>query len=193
MRLTPIEKPRHLMTRRAYSMMKQRFGKVPTPIKVIYGRKPAFLPLLMLINRIENHSISLDDELRLLVFNQVDRLNGCSFCDDYRLAIVVQKKIGVEKFGHLAQFRTSDLFSARERAALAYAEEATASKQVSDETFEDVKKHFSEVEIVELTWLVAVENYFNLLKLSLELGGDGLRALAEDRVQVAPTARAAAT
>jgi alkylhydroperoxidase family enzyme len=164
-------------------MMERQFGKVATPLKVFYARKPGFLPLLMLINRTADRGISLEPELRLLVFDFVDTLNGCSFCDDYRLAIAVQKRIGTEKFAALADFRTSDLFSGRERAALAYAEEATKHSDVSDETYQEVQHHFTEVEIVELTWLVAIENYFNLIKVPLQISSDGLRELAEERIE----------
>ncbi len=171
------------MTRLAYWMMKRQFGKVAMPLKVIYARKPVFLPLMMLINKTADRGISLEPELRLLVFDFVDTLNGCTFCDDYRMAIAVQKRIGIDKFAALGEYRTNDLFGDRERAALAYAEEATKHREVSDETFAEVQRHFSDVEIVELTWLVAVETYFNLLKRPLQLGADGLRELAEERIE----------
>jgi len=183
MRLTAIENPRHPMTRLAYWMMKREFGKVATPLKVIYARKPVFLPLMMLINKTADRGISLEPELRLLVFDFVDTLNGCTFCDDYRLAIAVQKRIGIDKFAALGEFRTNSLFSARERAALGYAEEATRQQEVSDETFAEAQRHFSDVEIVELTWLIAIETYFNVLKRPLQLGSDGLRELAEERIE----------
>lgn len=182
MRLTPIEHPHHPMTRVAFRKMERQFGKVAIPLKVIYARKPGFLPLLMLINRTADRGITLDADLRLLVFNVVDRANGCSFCDDYRLAMAIQRQMGLERFVALADFRTSELFTARERAALAYAEEATLEREVGDETFEELRRHFTDVEIVELTWLIAVENYFNLLKLPLQIGADGLRELAEAQV-----------
>ena len=182
MRLATIENPRHIMTRRAYRMMERQFGKVPTPLKVIYARKPRLLPLLMLITRTVDRGISLDPQMRLLLLNFVDKLNGCSFCGDYRLAIAVQKRMGLDKFRALDDFRANDLFTARESAALVYAEETTLQKSVSDETFAELQQHFSDVEIVELTWLIAIENYFNLMKLALRLNSDGLQQLAEDRI-----------
>ena len=183
MRLEPIEKPRNPLTLLAYRMIARQFGKVATPLKVFYARKPGLLPLLMLINRIADRGISLDPQLRLLIFDYVDTQNGCTFCDDYRLAMAVQKRIGVEKFAALSEFRTSDLFSSRERAALTYAEEVGRNRDVSDETFENLQKHFSEVEIVEITWLIAIETYFNLTKVPLQIESDGLRELAEERIE----------
>ncbi len=80
-------------------------------------------------------------------------------------------------------FRASNLFSARERAALAYAEEVSRHREVPDETHQELQNHFTEVEIVELTWLIAVETYFNLIKIPLRIGSDGLRELAEERIE----------
>lgn len=182
MRLTPIDKPSHPMTRFAFRRFERQFGKVATPLKVIYARKPGLLPLLMLITRTASRGISLEPELKLLVFNLVDSVNRCSFCDDYRRAMAVQRHIGLDKFAALAEFRTSELFGDRERAALAFAEEATR-QDVSDETFDELRRQFTDTEIVELTWLIAIENYFNTMKKALHLGSDGLQELAEERIE----------
>ena len=78
----------------------------------------------------------------------------------------------------LADWRSSAVFSERERAALAYVEEATRTKVVGDATFAELAKHFDEREIAELTLLNAIENFYNLLNLPLEVESDGLEALA---------------
>ena len=70
------------------------------------------------------------------------------------------------------------MFSARERAALAYVEEATRTKIVSDATFGELAKHFGDREIAELTLANAIENFYNLLNLPLKVESDGLEALA---------------
>jgi alkylhydroperoxidase family enzyme len=76
---------------------------------------------------------------------------GATF--DIGRAIAIREQWGMEKFDALVDYRTSPLFSERERAALAFAEQATLHKRVSDATFEKLRKHFSEREIVEITWL----------------------------------------
>ncbi len=181
MRLAPIERPRHPMARMAYKRFERRFGKVATPLKVIYARKLRLLPILMMIDRTADRGISLEPELKLLLFTFVDSQNGCSFCEDYRQAQAVQRQMGMARFGALPDYRTSDLFTGREKAALAYAEEAVKG-EVSDETFGELRRHFADTEIVELTWLVAVETYYNVMKRALDISSDGLRHLAEERI-----------
>ena len=181
MRLAPIESPRHPIMRMAYRKFERQYGKVATPLKVIYARKPGLLPILMMIDRTADRGISLEAELKLLVFAFVDSQNRCSFCEDYRHAQAMQRRMGMERFAALADFPTSDLFTDRERAALAYAEEAVKG-EVTDDTFVELQRHFSDTEIVELTWLVAAETYFNMMKRALEISSDGLMELAEERV-----------
>jgi alkylhydroperoxidase family enzyme len=59
-----------------------------------------------------------------------------------------------------AALRSLDLtiFSRRERAALRYTEGLVGTGQVSDATFDDLKKDFTESEIVELGYAVSVQN-----------------------------------
>ena len=87
----------------------------------------------------------------------------------------------LDKFDALPEYRTSPLFSERERAALDYVDEATRNKRVSDATFDALRPHFNDREIVELTWLNALENYYNLINLPLGIGSDGLCAIAQRR------------
>ena len=183
MRLQPIEEPKGIMMRIAYWMTKRQLGKVMTPMKVVYPRMPGAVKLAYEIAKFETKGISLDSELKFLVTSLAAQINGCGFCVDIGRAMVVRERIGLEKFNALLEYKTSPLFSDRERAALAYAEEATRCKRVSDATFETLRNHFNEREIVEITWLNAVENYYNLINLPLEIESDGLCAIAVAQTQ----------
>jgi alkylhydroperoxidase family enzyme len=59
--------------------------------------------------------------------------------------------------------------------------EITRHRHVSDATFETLRKNFNEREIVEITWINAIENYYNLISIPLEIGSDGFCAIAEAR------------
>ena len=67
---------------------------------------------------------------------------------------------GAEKLGEVLSWRDSKLFSPMERAALEYAERITTTGQkVDDALFAELKEHFSEGQIVELTAAIAMENF----------------------------------
>lgn len=181
MRLAPIENPKDLIGRLAYWMTKRRLGKVITPMKVIYARFPALFRHAYQQIQIAENAITLDPVINYLVRTWPAMINECTFCVDIAKAAALYKHMSLEKFEALPSYRTSPLFDARERAALAYVEDATRHKHVSDATFAELRRHFSEREIVEITWLNALENYYNLLNLPLGIEADGLCAIAQKR------------
>ena len=64
-----------------------------------------------------------------------------------------------EKLDALADYATNPLFDARERAALAYADAMThTGREVPDELFEELRRHFNDDSLIELTMIVAWEN-----------------------------------
>ncbi len=66
----------------------------------------------------------------------------------------------LEKVAEVLNWRDSKLFSPAERLALEYAERITyTDRQVDDAFFAELKKHFTEPQIVELTAAVALENF----------------------------------
>ena len=78
---------------------------------------------------------------------------------------------GAEKLGEVLAWRDSKLFSPLERAALEYAERITTTGQKVDDTlFAELKKHFTEAQIVELTVRTALCGFFNRVNDALGIG-----------------------
>ena len=81
---------------------------------------------------------------------------------------------GLEKIAEVLNWRDSKLFSPAERVALEYAERITyTDRQVDDALFAEVKKHFTEPEIVELTAAVALENFRSKFNPTLGVEAQG--------------------
>jgi AhpD family alkylhydroperoxidase len=177
MRLEPIEVPRGLFNRIVYWMSRRQFGKVPSVIRVVYARSSKLAMLGYRIRRFSDTGTSLDAGLRLLIQTAVAEAAGCGFCIDIGRAIGLDEGLGLEKFDALPEWRTSPLFSERERAAIAYAREASTDCRVGDETFEQLRKHFDEREIIDIAAMAAIERFYNGLAIPLGLEADGLCAL----------------
>jgi len=61
-----------------------------------------------------------------------------------------------------------------ERAALSYAETMTITGQkVVDELFAELRRHFSEAQVVELTAAVALENFRSKFNVALGIESQG--------------------
>lgn len=81
---------------------------------------------------------------------------------------------GIEKVAEVLNWRDSTLFSDSERVALEYAERITyTDRQVDDALFAEVKKHFSEAQIVELTAAIALENFRSKFNPTLGVEAQG--------------------
>src|SRR6516225_3193371 len=125
MRLKPIEKPKGLLMRGAFWMTRRQFGKVLTPMKVMYPRVPGMLKAAYEIQKFETNGIHIEKGLHFMLGALISQINGCNFCVDISRAVAISEGVGTDKFNALAEYRNNPLFSDRERAALAYVEEAT--------------------------------------------------------------------
>jgi alkylhydroperoxidase family enzyme len=91
----------------------------------------------------------------------------------------------------LDAWRETPFYSARERAALAWAEAVTDLRNghVSDEVYEQVRQEFTEEDVELLTAAVATVNCWNRLNISFRRGPEGHQPhghQAEGRQAAAP-------
>jgi alkylhydroperoxidase family enzyme len=158
----------------AYAMTRSQFGKVLTPVKVVYARLPvAFGMFIGKIAKLDK-KLTLPTETAMLVREQVAHINVCEFCIDIGRAFAIKASMNEAKFDALADYRTSPLFSPAQRAALDYVTELTRDKQVKPETFARLGEHFTERQICEIVWLVASEHVYNITNIGLNIHSDML-------------------
>jgi len=172
-RLDPIENPSGLKMKLAYWFTKKQMGKVITPLKVTYARFPESLPLARALVGMED-KFTIDPELQFLIQTYIASVNGCAFCIDIAKANLQNEQTESEKLNELLKFEESDHFTEAEKAALAYADEATRNKHVADEIFERLRNHFSEKENVQITMINAIENFYNLMNAPMNIDSDEL-------------------
>jgi alkylhydroperoxidase family enzyme len=179
--LAPIEKPMGLMMKLAYAMTRLQFGKVLTPVKVVYARLPtAFGMFVTKINKLDK-KLTLPRETAMLIRERVARINVCLFCIDIGRAFAIKESMNEAKFDALEDYRTSPLFSDAERAVLDYVTELTRDKRVNPNTFRRMAGHYSEREICEIVWLVASEHFYNLTNIGLNIHSDMLCDVSKQR------------
>lgn len=111
----------------------------------------------------------LDNVIIELVFLRVSQINGCAYCLDMHSKALRKMDVAQTRLDQLAGWQVSHAYSERERAALAWAESVTlvAATGAPDSAFEPLKAQFSEAEISELTFAIAVMNAFNRLAVGM--------------------------
>lgn len=114
---------------------------------------------------------SLDRKLYELIYLRVSLINGCHYCQQHHVAS--SKRVGLTAEDWTA-LKAGDYsrYSDKERAALAYVEKLTcAPHEITDADFAELKKHFSDPEIVDIHLLAGLANLTNRVTdpLGLEL------------------------
>jgi alkylhydroperoxidase family enzyme len=85
--------------------------------------------------------------------------------------------VTVEELGALNDPANSPLFSAVEQTALAYAESITTLSSVPDDLYKNVRQHFTDDEIVELTATITWEICAAKFNRALEIEAQGICAV----------------
>ena len=104
----------------------------------------------------------IDKQLLELVKIRASQINGCVFCVQFHIIAAQGMGVPAEKLDLLVVWREAPVFSARERAALAWTEALTlVSQGVSDEVYAEATAAFTDEELVYLSSAIAGINVWN--------------------------------
>jgi AhpD family alkylhydroperoxidase len=113
----------------------------------------------------------LEQSLRYLMQIRASQINGCAFCVHMHLRDARKAGESQERLDLVAVWCEAPLFTARERAALAWTEALTlvADSHVPDDVYELARAEFSEQELVDLTMALVAINGWNRLMVSFRI------------------------
>jgi len=105
----------------------------------------------------------LDPRLRELVKLRASQINGCAYCVDMHSLDARALGETEQRLYALPVWQETPFFSERERAALLWTEKLTliAVDHVPDEVYEQVRPHFTDEELANLTLAIALINAWN--------------------------------
>ncbi len=108
-----------------------------------------------------------DRTLLHLVKYRASLLNGCAHCLEMHAKDAIAEGEDPVRIYTLAAWEETPLFTPKERAALRWTEAVTRIHEghVPDEVYEEVRKHFSEKELVDLTMAIIAINSWNRLAI----------------------------
>ena len=116
-----------------------------------------------------NTGAGLEASLLGLVRLRASLMNGCEYCIHIHKEELRKAHEPAERIDGLAEWRNSDLYTQRERAALAWTEVVTNIQDghAPDAVYEEVRAVFSEAETVNLTIGIATINAWNRMAIAL--------------------------
>lgn len=125
---------------------------------------------MMALQKVVNQ-ISLEPELVELVKLRASQINRCAFCIDMHFRDAQAQGESTERLYLLDAWQEVDVYSPRERAALAWTEALTRlpDAAVSDEVFAEASAHLTEAELLELTLAIVAINGWNRLNVGFRI------------------------
>ncbi|WDY55813.1 carboxymuconolactone decarboxylase family protein [Pseudomonas sp. PSKL.D1] len=120
-------------------------------------------------------------ELIDLVYLRVSQINGCAFCIDMHSRDLLKLGVAVEKLVMVPVWRDAgDVFTPRERAALAWAESVTrvCETGIPDDDYIQAAAAFNDKELAELTYAIGLMNAFNRFGVAFRTSPVGVNRAA---------------
>jgi AhpD family alkylhydroperoxidase len=125
----------------------------------------AYRAMTALGNYVRNSG--LEPGLVELVKVRASQMNGCAYCVDMHTKDARAQGETEQRLYGLTVWRETPFYTDRERAALAWTEALTliSETHAPDDAYEDVRRHFSELELVNLSMAIVAINSWNRLAL----------------------------
>ncbi len=135
-------------------------------------------PLAMKLTKYINSAGAVVNESTLpkatqeLVKLRASQINGCGFCADMHSKDAAHYGETSVRLNLVATWREATVFTEAERAALELAEQGTriadAAGGVSDEVWQNARKHYDEDQLVALVGVIALINFYNRINVIIQ-------------------------
>jgi AhpD family alkylhydroperoxidase len=128
-----------------------------------------------------NNETGLEASLLGLVRLRASVMNGCEYCIHVHIAELRKINETAERIACVADWRSSEVYTKRERGALAWTEAVTNIQDghAPDVLYEAVREQFTDVETVNLTLVISTINAWN--RIAIALGAHSARGVEVKR------------
>lgn len=156
----------------------------------IYAHVPRLLRGYVAIEQATAKLHRVDERLKTLAELKTATLTQCEYCIDIGSQVSRRRGLSDAELLALPSYRTSPLFTDLDRLVLDYAVGMSRTPlEVSDTLFSELRAHFDEAQLVELTHVIALENMRGRFNLAFGIGAagftDGLVCAIPARVEAA--------
>jgi AhpD family alkylhydroperoxidase len=154
-----------------FSRIRAKRGRVLN-IHQVVGHSPKMLRAQAAYAHAMREESALPRDLQELLILRVAQVNDSDYEQTVHKPIALACGVSPAKIEALPKWRSATVYDAKERAALAFVDQAAASGDVDDGVFDAASKLFSRQEIVELTvlvgWYVGNARFVRALRIAAE-------------------------
>ena len=146
------------------SQLTQKSGKLANIWK-LWSHSPLTLETFMMFYKTLMKG-TLDGKLRELAYIKTSVVNECAYCAEAHKGVARKIGINEDQLQAINSYETSNLFTPLEKLVMKYAEELTKTAKSSDGLVQELKKHLSEEQLIELNVTVGTANLTNRFNMS---------------------------
>jgi uncharacterized peroxidase-related enzyme len=162
-RVKPVDQDAIAALDDLFAPVVERMGFIPLS-QLVMAHKPALLRAFIDLGKAvySQDEGSIPFALKSLIGNMASKSAGCMYCVAHTGSNSSRAGVDDEKIAAMWAFETSDLFSDAERAALSFAQAAAqVPNATTDADFAELRKHFTDFQIVEIMSVISMFGYLN--------------------------------
>jgi 4-carboxymuconolactone decarboxylase len=172
-RVPGVRRSLNPLIRYTFRASRRKTGTVVEPIRV-HAHHPWLLAGFGTFELATEKANRVPERVKALGEMKAAQLAGCEWCLDFGSALSRAHGITDDELRDLLDYRASDRFSELEKLVLDYATGMSRTPvDVPGELFARLREHFDEAQLVELTSVIALENYRARFNWAMGIEGEG--------------------
>ena len=161
-RLAPLTPEHTPELKEQFETMKRNLGFIPNSVLIMQRRPKLAKAFVQLTASVWDPEGKVERGFKRLLAHVSSRTAGCQYCMAHTAGGALHFGIEDKKLAAIWDYQTSPLFSAAERIALDFAVGGSAvPNAATDEMFAELRKYWSEQQIVEIVGVIALFGFLN--------------------------------
>lgn len=161
-RIKPLPPEHSPELKEQFETMRRNLGFIPNSILIMQRKPKLAKALAQLTAAVWDPEGKVDRGLKRLIAHVASRTAGCQYCMAHTAGGALHFGVEDKKLAAVWDYQTSPLFSSAERSALDFAVAgASVPNAVTDEMFVELRKYWTEEQIVEIVGVIATFGFLN--------------------------------
>jgi uncharacterized peroxidase-related enzyme len=161
-RLAPLPVTHASELKEQFEAVGRNLGFVPNSILIMQRKANLVKAFAQMVAAVWDPDSLVDRGLKRLIAHVASRAAGCQYCMAHTIEGAARFGVEERKLAAVWEYQSSSLYTEAERVALDFAFAASVvPNAVTDQSFEDLRKHWSEEQIVEIVATIAMFGFLN--------------------------------
>lgn len=161
-RLAPLPPEHTPELEEQFEATRKRMGFIPNSVLIMQRRPKMMRAYTQLAEAVWDPDGSVDRAFKRMIAHVASRSAGCNYCMAHTADNASRLGIEQQKLDAVWDYQSSPLFTDAERAALDVAVAAgSVPNSVTDEMFTQLRKHWSDDEVVEIVGVISMFGFLN--------------------------------